>query len=387
VSPALPQSALIDPIDLALHALPPELEGLRVAHLTDLHITRPRRRLLRVSSQLACMRLDLVLWTGDYMTHFKPGGHTASVMRRLCDEIRPRFGMFGVFGNHDEIEIRRSLERLPITWLDNQRHPHHELPIDLVGLAAGLGRFPDTLRLLESQADAPQTQPDPTRRAASGPQSPKRHAPPAPSVGPSFEQDRTPASEPDASAGPDAQQSAGADASGSPAASASPSPGEASIRREHARQADPTKKTSDRNATNASAADPPRDPAGPSLRHARSATGRSTTDRFQMMLCHWPTYLPVASELGADLMFSGHTHGGQIRLPNRWCLRNSTDMPSRLTSGVLRHRQTVCLVARGLGEVGLPLRLFCPPHVPVYNLHRGPPPGRNVQTIENVRPW
>ena len=43
-----------------------------------------------------------------------------------------------------------------------------------------------------------------------------------------------------------------------------------------------------------------------------------------------------------------------------------------------------------LGEVGLPglrLRAFCPPHVPVYTLRRGPTLGRHTPDVVRVMRW
>ena len=108
---------------------------------------------------------------------------------------------------------------------------------------------------------------------------------------------------------------------------------------------------------------------------------------LRLLLCHYPTYLPTASDLGVDVMFSGHTHGGQCRLPWGWAPANSTDLPPRLTSGVLRHRDTCCVVSRGLGENILPFRVFCPPHIPLYTLRRGRMVGERSDHVVNAVPW
>lgn len=119
------------------------------------------------------------------------------------------------------------------------------------------------------------------------------------------------------------------------------------------------------------------------------AAEHRSADVFELMLCHHPTYLPVAADLGMDLVLSGHTHGGQCRLPGGQALINSTDLPLRLTSGVLRHRETLCVVSRGLGEVLLPLRVFCPPQLPVYRLMKGPLVGEacGLGHVYNTQPW
>lgn len=114
--------------------------------------------------------------------------------------------------------------------------------------------------------------------------------------------------------------------------------------------------------------------------------------RLRLMLSHIPDMLPLASDLDADLMLSGHTHGGQIRLPFNTPLFNSSDLPLHLTSGLLRHRDTLAIVSRGLGATDLlttPIRarLFCPPHAPIYTLRRNTTPGEATAEIQAVWRW
>ena len=112
-----------------------------------------------------------------------------------------------------------------------------------------------------------------------------------------------------------------------------------------------------------------------------------TNGALRVVLCHYSEWLPTADDLGADLMFSGHTHGGQLRLPGGRALKNCCELPLHLTCGMLRHRDTVCVVSRGLGEARIRLRLFCPPHVPLITLQRGALPGDYTDGIDNVRKW
>ena len=114
--------------------------------------------------------------------------------------------------------------------------------------------------------------------------------------------------------------------------------------------------------------------------------------RLRLVLSHRPDCLPLVSELRGDLMLSGHTHGGQVRIPPRTALFNSSILPLHLSSGLLRHRDTLAVVSRGLGNTGLldtplRLRLFCPPHAPLITLRRGALPGEHADDIHRIGAW
>jgi predicted MPP superfamily phosphohydrolase len=73
-----------------------------------------------------------------------------------------------------------------------------------------------------------------------------------------------------------------------------------------------------------------------------------------LLLAHNPDHFYEAVARGVPLMFAGHTHGGQIRLPNgppiirqsRYCL----------DEGVYACGKSLLVVSRGLGSVALPFR-------------------------------
>ena len=111
---------------------------------------------------------------------------------------------------------------------------------------------------------------------------------------------------------------------------------------------------------------------------------------LRLMLAHYPSWISTAADLGVHLLFAGHTHGGQIRLPNGRALTNACDLPLGMSCGVLRHRDTLVAISRGLGEVGFffnTFRAFCPAHVPVYTLRRGPTLGQSTPRVVKVLRW
>ena len=69
-----------------------------------------------------------------------------------------------------------------------------------------------------------------------------------------------------------------------------------------------------------------------------------------------------------DLMLSGHSHGGQIRLPFLGPLV-LPPMGTKYPEGHYQFNQMQLYVNRGLGTVGLPFRLNCPPEITVLTLN------------------
>jgi predicted MPP superfamily phosphohydrolase len=68
-----------------------------------------------------------------------------------------------------------------------------------------------------------------------------------------------------------------------------------------------------------------------------------------------------------DLMLAGHSHGGQIRLPFLGPLV-LPPMGLKYPEGYYRFNQMQLYVNRGIGTVGLPFRLNCPPEITIITL-------------------
>ncbi len=82
-----------------------------------------------------------------------------------------------------------------------------------------------------------------------------------------------------------------------------------------------------------------------------------------VLMAHEPDILPAVARLNAfDLMLSGHTHGGQVRLPFLPPLM-LPPLGTRFVEGHFRMGRTQLYVNRGIGAVGLPFRFNCPPEL------------------------
>jgi len=90
-----------------------------------------------------------------------------------------------------------------------------------------------------------------------------------------------------------------------------------------------------------------------------------------IVLVHEPDYADVVSRSQADLQLSGHSHGGQIRLP----FVGVPYLPllaRKYPWGIHKVRSMFVYTNRGLGTIAVPLRLNCPPEITVITLKTAP---------------
>jgi predicted MPP superfamily phosphohydrolase len=93
-----------------------------------------------------------------------------------------------------------------------------------------------------------------------------------------------------------------------------------------------------------------------------------TSSAASLLLSHNPDILAkVPSSVGLTL--SGHTHGGQVRIPGMRTIFNVSNYGERFQRGwVTGFTGARGYVSRGLGVGGLPVRMFCPAELAVFDL-------------------
>jgi predicted MPP superfamily phosphohydrolase len=87
-----------------------------------------------------------------------------------------------------------------------------------------------------------------------------------------------------------------------------------------------------------------------------------------ILLAHDPRTFEAASETGAELVLSGHTHGGQIALPFVERAASLATFVYRYRLGFYRRGRSVLYVHPGLGTTGPPIRLGVAPEVTILVL-------------------
>ncbi len=86
----------------------------------------------------------------------------------------------------------------------------------------------------------------------------------------------------------------------------------------------------------------------------------------RVLLSHNPDLLGGMPQ-PVELVLSGHTHGGQVRLPGIGAVYTGSRYGRRFAAGWVEAPQPA-FISRGLGVSALPLRWHCPPEIALHNL-------------------
>ena len=108
-------------------------------------------------------------------------------------------------------------------------------------------------------------------------------------------------------------------------------------------------------------------------RHDLRVAPRARQASFGLAVVHSPDPAPELASLGYDLILSGHTHGGQVRLPFLGALVTNSHLPTRICMGLSRLGPAVLHVSPGLGTSKYaPFRFLCRPEATLLDLVPGP---------------
>jgi predicted MPP superfamily phosphohydrolase len=90
-----------------------------------------------------------------------------------------------------------------------------------------------------------------------------------------------------------------------------------------------------------------------------------------VLLSHYPWTFQAVAAAGADLVLTGHTHGGQLGIPFFSQRFNLARLTRQLSRGLYFSGKTAMYVNAGLGTTGPPMRLAVPPEIALVTLRRG----------------
>ena len=89
-----------------------------------------------------------------------------------------------------------------------------------------------------------------------------------------------------------------------------------------------------------------------------------------VLLSHQPSVLDLEETKSVALILSGHTHGGQVKLPFVGAPARFATQDLKYARGLFRSGETQLYVSAGTGVIGLPLRFGVRPEIAVLRLRR-----------------
>ena len=89
-----------------------------------------------------------------------------------------------------------------------------------------------------------------------------------------------------------------------------------------------------------------------------------------ILLSHQPSVLEFEQTQNVSLILSGHTHGGQIKIPWLGTPAKFATKDLRFAQGLFRHHDVQLYVSSGTGVIGLPIRFGVRPEIAVLRLKR-----------------
>lgn len=103
--------------------------------------------------------------------------------------------------------------------------------------------------------------------------------------------------------------------------------------------------------------------------YMESLIGESKDDFYEILLAHNPEHFEAYAGWGANLVLSGHVHGGIMKIPF-WggVISPSFRIFPKYDGGIFKIRQSIMILSRGLGMHTLPIRIWNPGELIVVKL-------------------
>ena len=107
-----------------------------------------------------------------------------------------------------------------------------------------------------------------------------------------------------------------------------------------------------------------KDPETPDIKVIEDYIGKIDKNHYNIVLAHTPEYIKIYAETGADLVLSGHIHGGVVRLPGgRGLVSTRAKLFPKYCYGVHEEGETKLITTSGAGSHHINIRLFNRPEI------------------------
>lgn len=108
----------------------------------------------------------------------------------------------------------------------------------------------------------------------------------------------------------------------------------------------------------------------PSLQDMKDGLGQADPQAWNVLMVHHPEFVTIYKEWGADLILSGHLHGGVMRLPVLGgVISPQVGLFPKYSGDCYKEGDTSIVVSKGLGTHTINIRLFNPAELIVLHIH------------------
>lgn len=106
-----------------------------------------------------------------------------------------------------------------------------------------------------------------------------------------------------------------------------------------------------------------------SAEEMKAMAGSGHGDDYEILIAHNPAFMKQYLNWGADLIVSGHYHGGMVRLTEKQCLLSPYGFPlPRYGYGDYNKGFSHAVVTAGLGDHKIPFRINNPPEIVIIHM-------------------
>ncbi len=113
--------------------------------------------------------------------------------------------------------------------------------------------------------------------------------------------------------------------------------------------------------------------------YMREKFGKASPEAFHLLIAHNPVFFPQYADWHADLVVSGHVHGGIVRLPVLGgVISTSFHLFPKYDGGLFTEGSSTMVISRGLGWHSIPVRMFNPGECVVIDLKPGEKTDGNI---------
>lgn len=99
------------------------------------------------------------------------------------------------------------------------------------------------------------------------------------------------------------------------------------------------------------------------IKYMKNKLENLDTNEFNILIAHDPENFKLYEKLGVDLIFSGHIHGGLIRIGKLCLLSPRRKFFPKYAYGKYKLNNTTLIVSSGMGNASIPIRLFNRPEI------------------------